>query len=236
MPKLIRRQPAIYDDGDACDSVTFGRAIAFSHGDDRSIDSNRLIAPADITFFAAVPQYQGYSWYVALSCYAQTGVTHRQHDGSETACETDAVTFRPDVITIELTDQHDKRLNLLSDFAIQEGENCWSDADEARIALTRTASIDPGDLTELIIDAIFSPSDDSDADSYDTQETRFRHDAAVRAHAILEGEDAAIIAGIRMAFADRVAWRIPHGRTLQLSWSHENTSLELRAASDAKPQ
>ena len=58
----------------------------------------------------------------------------------------------------------------------------------------------------------------------------------MRAHAILEGEDAAIIAGIRMAFADRVAWRIPHGRTLQLSWSHENTSLELRAASDAKPQ
>ncbi|HPB21891.1 MAG TPA: ATP-binding protein, partial [Novosphingobium sp.] len=227
---------AIYDDGDACDSVTFGRAIAFSHGDDRSIDSNRLIAPADITFFAAVPQYQGYSWYVALSCYAQTGVTHRQHDGSETACETDAVTFRPDVLTIELTDQHDKRLDLLSDFAIQEGENCWSGADEARIALTRTASIDPGDLTELIIDAVFSPSDDSDADSYDTQETRFRHDAAVRAHAILEGEDAAIIAGIRMAFADRVAWRIPHGRTLQLSWSHENTSLELRAASDAKPQ
>jgi hypothetical protein len=59
------------------------------------------------------------------------------------------------------------------------------------------------------------PSDDSDADSYDTQETRFRHDAAVRAHAILEGEDAAILAGIRMAFADRVAWRIPHGRTLR---------------------
>ena len=119
-------------------------------------------------------------------------ITYRQHDGSETPCETDAVTFRPDVIMIELTDQHDKRLNLLSDFAIQEGENCWSDADEARIALIRTASIDPGDLTELIIDAVFSPSDDSDADSYDTQETRFRHDAVVRAHAILEGEDASI--------------------------------------------
>ncbi|MBB3862766.1 hypothetical protein GGQ88_004068 [Novosphingobium hassiacum] len=227
---------ALYDDGDACDSVTFGRALAFSHGEDCSIDSNRLIAPADITFFAAVPPYQGYSWYDALSCYVQTGVTYRQHDGSETACETDAVTFRPDVLTIELTDQHDKRLDLLSDFAIQEGENCWSGADEARIALTRTASIDPGDLTELIIDAVFSPSDDSDADSYDTQETRFRHDAAVRAHAILEGEDAAIIAGIRMAFADRVAWRIPHGRTLQLTWSSEYTSLELRAAKDAKPQ
>ena len=65
------------------------------------------------------------------------------------------------------------------------------------------------------IDEVFSPSD---ADNYDTQETRFRHEVAVRAHAIFEGEDAAILAGIRMTFADRIAWRIAKGRTLQLSW------------------
>ena len=145
-------------------------------------------------------------------------------------------TIRPTRIILGFEDQNGAKLNLDTDFWITEDDSCWSDPDNAHIALTRGSKLDPSDLTELIIDAIFCPSDDSDADSYDTQETRFRHDAAVRAHAILEGEDAAIIAGIRMAFADRVAWRIPHGRTLQLSWSHENTSLELRAASDAKPQ
>ena len=46
------------------------------------------------------------------------------------------------------------------------------------------SELDPN-LTDLIIDAVFS-LDDPCADSYDTQETRFRHDAAVRAHAILK--------------------------------------------------
>ncbi len=39
--------------------------------------------------------------------------------------------------------------------------------------------------------------------------------------------DAAILAGIRMAFADRVAWRIPQGRTLRLSWSSAAFDLSL---------
>ena len=81
-----------------------------------------------------------------------------------------------------------------------------------------------------------APSDDSDADSYDTQETRFRHDAAVRAHAILEGEDAAILAGIRITFADRVAWRIPHGRTLRLCWSSAASDLSLDPAQEGPAQ
>lgn len=67
------------------------------------------------------------------------------------------------------------------------------------------------------------------------RETRFRHDAAVRAHAILEGEDAAILAGIRMAFADRVAWRIPHGRTLRLSWSSAASDLARSCAGGPGP-
>ena len=39
-----------------------------------------------------------------------------------------------------------------------------------------------------------------------------------------------------MAFADRVAWRIPKGRTLQLTWSGEGTDLKLLAtAGEARP-
>jgi hypothetical protein len=74
------------------------------------------------------------------------------------------------------------------------------------------------------IDAVFSPSYDSNADSCDAQDTRFRHEAAVRAHAMIEGEDTAILAGIGMTFADRITWRIPQGRTPQLSWSSTQTT------------
>ena len=217
----------IYDDADSFDSVSFGRAIAYSHGEGCDADVNQLLVPKAMTFFAPITSFAGYSWYDALPSYARTGEAYCQSDGTETPCEADGVTFRPDVITLELTDQHGNRLFVESDFAIREGDDCWSDADAAQVALTRVSKIDPGDLTELIIDAVFSPSEDTDADSYDTQEMRFRHDAVARAYAILEGEDSAIVAGIRLAFADRIAWRIPSGRTLALSWSDAGSKLEL---------
>ena len=237
IPKFepLAANAAIYDEADSYDSVTFERALAFSRG---GVDGEPhcLAGAQPLTFYTPLRQFAGYHWYDALSCYIRTGESFSQDDGFQTRSDDDGLTFRPDRITLELADQHDRRLAVPSDFAILENDDAWSDPDYTRIALTCTSSLDPGDLTELIIDAAFSPSDDADADSYDTQETRFRHDAAVRAHAILEGEDAAILAGIRMAFADRVAWRIPKGRTLQLTWSGEGTDLKLLAtAGEARP-
>jgi hypothetical protein len=226
----------IYDDTDSFDSVSFGRAIAYSHDEGCDADANQLLVPKAMTFFAPITNFAGYSWYDALPSFVRTGETYRQLDGTETPCEADEVTFRPDVITLELTDQHGNHLFVESDFAIRDGDDCWSDADAAQVALTRASKIDPGDLTELIIDAVFSPSEDTDADSYDTQEMRFRHDAVARAYAILEGEDSAIVAGIRLAFADRIAWRIPRGRTLALSWSDAGRKLELLSASEESGQ
>lgn len=222
---------AIYDDTDAFDAVTFGRALRRSNGD----EMHCLGGPDPRAFYEPINNFIGYPWYDALSAFIRTGERFAFHDGIS-ADEGDAITKRPDAITLELTDQHGCRLDLETDFAIQEGDDSWGDPDYAMIALTRTSSLGPDDLTDLIIDAVFSPSDDSDADSYDTQETRFRHDAAVRAHSILEGEDAAILAGIRMAFADRIAWRIPHGRTLNLNWSSTGSSLTLDAAPEVAVQ
>lgn len=222
---------AIYDDTDSFDAVTFGRALRRSAGD----EPHKLAGPEPLAFYEPITNFIGYPWYDAIPCFVRTGesFTHDQGVPEESA---DALTIRPDAIRLELTDQRGRRLDIQTDFDIQEGDDSWGDPDCAVIALTRSSELDPGDLTDLIIDAVFSPSDDSDADSYDTQETRFRHDAAVRAHAILEGEDAAIIAGIRMAFADRIAWRIPHGRTLSLTWSREGSHLTLADAGEGPSQ
>lgn len=226
----IAASAAIYDDSDACDSVTLGRAIRFSHGEASDSEANRILAPQDISFYSPVPQYAGYAWYDSLPCFQRTGEIYLQNDGSEMPNEDSSSTLRPDSIILHLADQHGNQLKIETDFDIQDREDYWSDIDAVQIALTRASALDPGDLTDLLIEAVFSPSDDSDADSYDTQETRFRHDAAVRAHAILEGEDAATLAGIRMAFGDRIAWRIPTGRKLELTWSSTESKLELLSA------
>ena len=222
---------AVYDDTDSFDAVSFGRALRRSDGG----EMHRLGGPDPRAFYEPITNFIGYPWYDALSAFVRTGERFAFHDGIH-ADEAGALTRRPDAITLEMTDQHGGRLDLETDFAIMEGDDSWGDPDYAQIALARASSLSPDDLTDLIIDAVFSPSDDSDADSYDTQETRFRHDAAVRAHAILEGEDAAILAGIRMAFADRIAWRIPHGRTLNLNWSSTESSLALAPAPEVAAQ
>jgi len=195
--------------------VTFGRALRRSNGG----EPHKLGGPDPRAFHEPITNFIGYPWYDALSCFIRTGECFT-HDGDQAAAsEPGALTQRPRAIRIELTDQHGSPPRRRDRLRHPGGRRFLGDPDCAVIALTRGSELDPNDLTDLIIDAVFSPSDDSDADSYDAQETRFRHDAAVRAHAILEGDDAAILAGIRMAFADRVAWRIPHGRKLQLTWS-----------------
>jgi len=233
VPRFADLEPgaAIYDDTDSFDAVTFGRALRRSAAD----EPHKLAGPEPLAFYEPIPKFIGYPWYDAIRCCVRTGECFT-HDGGAPAEGDEALTLRPDAIRIELTDQHGRRLDIETDFVIQESDDSWGDPDNARIALTKNSQLSPDDLTDLIIDAVFSPSDDSDADSYDTQETRFRHDAAVRAHAILEGEDAAILAGIRMAFADRIAWRIPHGRTLSLTWSREGSQLQLADAGEGVSQ
>lgn len=222
---------AIFDDTDSFDAVTFGRALRQSNGGEM-----HCLGGADPrAFYEPITNFIGYPWYDALSAFVRTGERFTFHYGNSVD-EAGALTKRPDAITLELTDQHGCRLDLETDFAIMEGDDSWGDPDYAVIALTSSSSLGPDDLTDLIIDAVFSPSDDSDADSYDTQETRFRYDAVVRAHQILEGEDAAILAGIRMAFADRIAWRIPQGRTLQLNWSSTGSNLTLETAPEVAAQ
>lgn len=227
----IAADAALYDDTDALDSVTFGRALAFSRNGHAG-EVHRLDGQAPLTFYDPIKQFIGYSWYDRLKCYVRTGERFCEADGRDTALGSDPGTLRPETITLELSDQFGGGLDLPTDLALLEGDDSWTDVDTVQIALTKRSRLDPGDLTDFIIDAVFSPSDDSDADSYDTQETRFRYEAAARAHAMLEDDDAATLAVIRMVFADRIAWRIPAGRTLRLSWSMSRKEMSLLPKSD----
>ncbi|WP_292626703.1 ATP-binding protein [Novosphingobium sp. 17-62-19] len=229
----IETNAALYDNTDCLDSVNFGRALAFSRNG-RDGDVHRLDGPAPLTFYEPIKPFIGYSWYDRLACYVRTGERLSDDNGNEAPCGPDPCTWRPDTITLELSDQFGRGLDLRTDFALLESDDAWSDADTVQIALTRNARIEVGDLIDLITDGVFSPSGDSDADSYDTQETRFRYDATARAHAILENDDAATLAVIRMVFADRIAWRIPAGRTLHLTWSMDRKALVLLPEPDVQ--
>ena len=88
-------------------------------------------------------------------------------------------------------------------------------------------TFDDYDLAELITDAAFSAYDGSDADSYETQENRFRHDAHVRAFEVLVSTEAAMVEDIRLAFHDKIAWRIPAGTVVSLSYGAGPTRVQI---------
>jgi len=70
-------------------------------------------------------------------------------------------------------------------------------------------------LVELFEAVAFCPSEDSDADSWDTQHERFLREARKAATEILLGADAAI-AGEFRDLVLRHRWLLPKGRSLTI--------------------
>ncbi len=86
-------------------------------------------------------------------------------------------------------------------------------ADETSIFVTRDSGIASGTVADLLESAVFYASDDSDADSYSTQQERFQSEASERIIGLLEGDDAALENRIRELLASHY-FLIPADRTV----------------------
>ena len=80
--------------------------------------------------------------------------------------------------------------NLPADLAFA-GED-WSWLDDAVPLVTRDSAIQPHELAQLLRNGFFSPSDDAEADSYDTQLDRFDEHAQHLATRLLLSDDAGL--------------------------------------------
>jgi hypothetical protein len=91
----------------------------------------------------------------------------------------------------------------------------WScnSVDETSVFVRRGSEITALGVADILESAIFYASDDSDADSYDTQLERFQADAAERIIGLLEGDDAALENRIRDKLAGHY-FLVPEDRTV----------------------
>ncbi|WP_380926257.1 ATP-binding protein [Sphingomonas leidyi] len=173
-------------------------------------------------------EFVGYSWYDALP--RMLGCSFRiEREPDDIFDYTDGaqlppsiVSGRVDAITLELAvqraggaDQPAEILGLPTDVLIVPGE-CWSGLEEVSIFLTADCAITPLQLATLLEDACFWPSEDSDADSYETQQAAFEMQARFAANMLLLGEDAAIIERVREAMREHVSWLIPKDRAITM--------------------
>ena len=83
-------------------------------------------------------------------------------------------------------------------------------------------------VADILESAIFYASDDSDADSYDTQLERFQADAAERIIGLLEGDDAALENRIRDKLAGHY-FLVPEDRTVTVVIDRDRLDVTITA-------
>ena len=93
----------------------------------------------------------------------------------------------------------------------------WSWVHDALPLVTEDSRIEPWDLAQLLRAGFFSPSDDSQADSWERQRDLFDQEALHLATKLLVSDDDARVTSIADAVTRELFWLIPHERGAEIS-------------------
>ena len=183
-----------------------------------------------LRLFAPEPRFEGYPWYDALA--RVTGIeTLVTVDGAVrsldyfTNRENGGEPERPETIVMHLNVLHPPKsprhcfrkcdtIAVPADLAFA-GE-AWSSLHDALPLVTADSDIAPEELARLLRAAFFSPSDDADADSWETQLTRFEEDALHMSLKLMCSVEEARQRTIADAVWREIFWLMPRDRTVTI--------------------
>ena len=144
---------------------------------------------------------------------------------------------RPEAVRIALAvrtgDGSGRTLALPADVAFA-GE-AWSGVGDAVPLVTEDSALQPHALTTLLRAGFFSPSDDSGADSWETQRDRFDEDALHLATRLLLGDDEACRQSIAEAVRRELMWFVPEDRAVDIRIRKPDVAVTLSADAEAAP-
>ena len=195
--------------------------------------------------FEADRRLEGYVWYdgldraAAITVLAATGgewmdiddwpLPQRARPGAA------RLPSRPEAIRIELTVRPaagpSATLDIPADVAFA-GE-AWSHLDDALPLVALDSAIQPHQLAVLLRNGFFSPSDDVEADSWETQRDRFDEEALHLATRLLLSDDEACRQSIAEAVRRELMWFVPGDRAVDIRIRRPDVSVTLGAAAEA---
>ena len=111
----------------------------------------------------------------------------------------------------------------------------WSWIEEAMPLVTQDSALQPHQLAALLITGFFSPSDDADSDSWETQRNRFEDDALHLATRLLLSDDEACRTSIAEAVRRELVWLAPRDRAVDIRIRRPDVTVTLGAAAEAAP-
>ena len=182
----------------------------------------------DGLLFEADRRLEGYAWYDSLprivdvrTTATADGNTHELRDyptPGRTRASNTPLPKRPDAIRIDLRIRTaagaQRALGLDADVAFA-GE-AWACVADALPLVIAGSPIQPHELADLLRDAFFSPSDNADMDSYETQQMRFDEEALHLATRLLLSDDDACLASIADAIRRELFWLAPRDRAIDI--------------------
>ncbi len=179
---------------------------------------------------------EGFGWYDALP--RVTGIaTEITVDGRTETLEAfnkrhrggEPMPQRPESIrflaAVETPRGAERETALPADLAFAGEDWCW--IDDARPLVTPDSGIDPQTLADLLRNAYFSPSDDCEADSWETQQRDFERDALHLATRLLVSDDEARKRTIADTVARELFWLIPANRGADIAVRGRDVAVKL---------
>ena len=195
--------------------------------------------------FEADRRLEGYGWYDALD--RVTAMHIRVAAEGEWMAIGDypvperpglraaALPVRPAAIRIELTVRPPSgppaTLDLATDLAFA-GE-AWSWVEDALPLVTADSALQPHELAGLLAAGFFSPSEEADADSWETQRERFDESALHLATRLLLSDDAACRTSLAEAVRRELLWLCPQDRAVDIRIRRPDVSVTLEDAAPA---
>ena len=109
----------------------------------------------------------------------------------------------------------------------------WSWLDDAVPLVTADSALQPHELAALLRNGFFSPSDDFDADSRETQRDRFDEDALHLSTRLLLSDDDACRQSIVEAVRRQLMWFAPHDRAVDIRIRRPDVTVTLSGTESA---
>ena len=109
----------------------------------------------------------------------------------------------------------------------------WSWIEEAMPLVAQDSALQPHQLAALLMAGFFSPSDDADSDSWETQRNRFEDDALHLATRLLLNDDEACRHSIAEAVRRELVWLAPRDRAVDIRIRRPDVTVTLGAAAEA---
>ena len=105
----------------------------------------------------------------------------------------------------------------------------WSWIEEAMPLVTQDSALQPHQLADFLAAGFFSPSDDADSDSWETQRERFDESALHLATRLLLSDDEACKTSIAEAVQRELVWLAPRDRTIDIRIRRPDVTVTLGA-------